>query len=530
MAVFYQTYRPQKFSEVIGQSSIVKTLQQAVASDKIGHAYLFTGSRGVGKTTLARILAKAANCNHLKDGNPCGVCDVCLNIANGSFLDVIEIDAASHTGVDNIRELIEHIRFQPSQGRTKVFVIDEVHMLSKAAFNALLKTLEEPPSHVLFILATTDIEKVPDTIISRTQRFDFRKITAEQIKQALEQIVKVEKLKLPSEAIDVIVENSEGGMRDALSQLSLAVHLDSSAKASDIHLLLGTTSRASVLELLNLISQGKTQDLAKFFEVQTQANFDAISFARKTLVILQEHLEVSLMGQAKVDKTQNADLITTFSLAQLLYVIRLFMRAYKEIDKALTPELPLLMASIEATLYLNPTEVVTANAGATAGAGTKKITESGVSAASITVNEVAPVFAPEQLENISKIEMAVPSEEVIQSNSDLNLTLDQIKEWWPGLVAEVKTVNSPLATLLKNSPIHEVKGNHVIVLVKYLFHKEQLENAKLRVVICNFLGKMAGGNVEFRVQISKDSVGEQIVDTATAVTDALKIFGGELVE
>ncbi len=516
MAVFYQTYRPQNFLEVIGQEAIVKTLQQAVASGKIGHAYLFTGSRGIGKTTLARILAKAANCNTLKDGNPCGICDICLNIANGSFLDVIEIDAASHTGVDNIRELIEHIRFQPSQGRTKVFVIDEVHMLSKAAFNALLKTLEEPPSHVLFILATTDIEKVPDTIISRTQRFDFRKITTDQIKKALQQIVKVEKLSLPEEAIDVIVENSEGGLRDALSQLSLAAHLDSSAKAEDIHLLLGTTSRSSVLELLNLISEGKTYELNAFFNKLTQANFDAVSFARKTLVILQEHLEANLSASSDGKNGAN-DLIASLSLAQLLYIIRLFMRAYKEIDKALTPELPLLMASIEAALFIKPNSTISVEK------GRSEQSSSAATASIISTSELVdipiqkqPVFATENIEP--------------EQDSDLNLTAEQVKEWWPGLVAEVKAVNSPLSTLLKNSPIHEVSGNRVSVMVRYLFHKEHLENAKIRVMISNYLGEKAGGNVEFRVVIQKDSVGEQIVDTASAVSDAIKIFGGELVE
>lgn len=516
MAVFYQTYRPQNFLEVIGQEAIVKTLQQAVASGKIGHAYLFTGSRGIGKTTLARILAKAANCNTLKDGNPCGICDICLNIANGSFLDVIEIDAASHTGVDNIRELIEHIRFQPSQGRTKVFVIDEVHMLSKAAFNALLKTLEEPPSHVLFILATTDIEKVPDTIISRTQRFDFRKITTDQIKKALQQIVKVEKLSLPEEAIDVIVENSEGGLRDALSQLSLAAHLDSSAKAEDIHLLLGTTSRSSVLELLNLISEGKTYELNAFFNKLTQANFDAVSFARKTLVILQEHLEANLSASSDGKNGAN-DLIASLSLAQLLYIIRLFMRAYKEIDKALTPELPLLMASIEAALFIKPNSTISVEK------GRSEQSSSAATASVISTSELVdipiqkqPVFATENIEP--------------EQDSDLNLTAEQVKEWWPGLVAEVKAVNSPLSTLLKNSPIHEVSGNRVSVMVRYLFHKEHLENAKIRVMISNYLGEKAGGNVEFRVVIQKDSVGEQIVDTASAVSDAIKIFGGELVE
>lgn len=524
MAVFYQIYRPKNFSEVIGQDSIVRTLQQAVSNDKVGHAYLFTGSRGIGKTTLARILAKAVNCNNLKGGDPCGVCNICTAIAGGTFLDVIEIDAASHTGVDNIRELIEHIHFQPTQGRTKVFVIDEVHMLSKAAFNALLKTLEEPPANVLFILATTDIEKVLDTIISRTQRFDFRKITADHIKSALEKIVKNEKLKLPAGTLDVIVENSEGGLRDALTQLSLAAHLDKSANIADVHLLLGTTDRAAVLELLGLISRGATAEMSGFFKTQIQANFDALSFARKTLVILQEHLEAALIDGVDGVAT---DLVKQFTVNQLLYIIRLFMRAYKEIDKATSVELPLLLASIEAALFMGGQ-----SSGSVGGVG------AGTNGVGNNFNQTMPTSTEkmESYQNQIPQKQAVFSYEEAAKESSVvnagNLDLDtaQVIAWWPELIASIKTVNSPLATLLKNSPIQEVSGNKVSVGVKYLFHKEQLEAAKIRTLVSDFLRQKAGGDVEFRVVIAKDSVGEHIADTAAAVTDALKIFGGELVE
>lgn len=526
MAVFYQTYRPKNFSEVIGQDPIVKTLQQAVSNEQVGHAYLFTGSRGIGKTTLARILAKAVNCNNLKRGNPCGTCEVCTAIASGNFLDVIEIDAASHTGVDNIRELIDHIHFQPTRGRTKVFVIDEVHMLSKAAFNALLKTLEEPPANVLFILATTDVEKVLDTIISRTQRFDFRRITSASMKLALEQIVKNEKLKLPDGALDVIVENSEGGLRDALSQLSLAAHLDSSASLDDVHLLLGTTPRAAVEELLRLIANGDTGELSVFFKGQTQANFDAVPFARKTLVILQEQLEAALTGpvSSRQDPVQ-------FDLNQLLYIIRLFMRAYKEIDKAASSELPLLLASVEATLFIQSSAqsgappVPPAAAGS---AGDSTPNERGGSSRPIIKMAAEAAVIAEQQAVFSHTVSAESRASGSATQPQLDMTL--VAGWWPELIANVKSVNSPLATLLKNSPLHEVSGHMVSIRVKYLFHKEQLEAAKMRTQISGFLKEKAGHDVEFRVVIAKDSVGEQIIDTASAVSDALKIFGGELVE
>src|SRR6185503_13162787 len=242
MAVFYRIYRPKKFSEVIGQDAVVRTIQNAAKDGSFAHAYLFSGSRGVGKTTMARLLAKAANCQNLKDGEVCLACASCLAIAAGNFMDLVEIDAASNTGVDNIRELIEQVRFQPSSGRRKIYIIDEVHMLSRGAFNALLKTLEEPPEHVIFVLATTEIHKVPGTIISRTQRFTFGRVSAEHTMAALADIAKQEKLKVSDDALQIIARHAEGSLRDGLSLLGKVATLGSSISAEDVALLLGLSS------------------------------------------------------------------------------------------------------------------------------------------------------------------------------------------------------------------------------------------------------------------------------------------------
>lgn len=217
----YRAYRPRTFSEVVGQQQVTETLKNEIARGRVGHAYLFTGSRGTGKTTCSKILAKAVNCPNQKDGEPCGVCDICRGIDDGSVLDVTEIDAASNNGVDNIRQLREEASFTPAQTKYRVYIIDETHMLSTGAFNALLKIMEEPPEHVIFILATTEVHKIPATILSRCQRFDFRRIRPEVIEGRLQEVCAREGIQLEPDAARRIARLSEGGMRDALSLLDV---------------------------------------------------------------------------------------------------------------------------------------------------------------------------------------------------------------------------------------------------------------------------------------------------------------------
>ena len=217
----YRKYRPKNFDEVVGQEHITATLKQEIASGRIGHAYLFTGSRGTGKTSCSKIIAKAVNCPNQQDGNPCGVCDICKGIDDGSVLDVTEIDAASNNGVDNIRQLREEANFTPAQVSYRVYIIDETHMLSVGAFNALLKIMEEPPEHVIFILATTEVHKIPATILSRCQRFDFRRISPSVIAARVRWVCEQEGIQIDPEAADLIASLAEGGMRDALSLLDV---------------------------------------------------------------------------------------------------------------------------------------------------------------------------------------------------------------------------------------------------------------------------------------------------------------------
>ena len=219
----YRKFRPDSFTDVKGQDHIVTTLKNQIAADRIGHAYLFCGTRGTGKTTVAKILARAVNCEHPVDGNPCGKCEACRGIAAGTSMNVIEIDAASNNGVDNIREIRDEVAYSPTSGKYKVYIIDEVHMLSIGAFNALLKTLEEPPSYVIFILATTEAHKIPITILSRCQRYDFRRISLNTIADRMRVLMEEEQVEVEEKALRYIAKKADGSMRDALSLLDQCI-------------------------------------------------------------------------------------------------------------------------------------------------------------------------------------------------------------------------------------------------------------------------------------------------------------------
>ena len=252
----YRTYRPQGFKDVAGQEHITTTLKNALKTGKVAHAYLFSGPRGTGKTTIAKIMAKAVNCENGPTDEPCNECETCKGITKGMVSDVIEIDAASNNGVDEIRELRDRVKYLPSVGKYKVYIIDEVHMLSTGAFNALLKTLEEPPKHVIFILATTEPYKIPPTILSRCQRFDFRGISVNEIIARLKEVVAVEKTEIDDEAIRLIAESAEGGMRDALSLLDQAISFSGTrVKVSDVHTVSGSVATEKMIELVHALQE-----------------------------------------------------------------------------------------------------------------------------------------------------------------------------------------------------------------------------------------------------------------------------------
>lgn len=343
----YRKYRSQTFDEMVGQEVVAKTLKQAVASKKISHAYLFSGPRGTGKTSAAKIFAKAMNCSHQADGEPCNNCDICHDITNGSLEDVIEIDAASNNGVDEIREIRDKSTYAPSRATYKVYIIDEVHMLSTGAFNALLKTLEEPTENVVFILATTELHKIPATILSRVQRFEFKAIKTKAIKEHLADILKKEGLSFDEEALSLIARRAEGGMRDALSILDQALSLtnDNDVSLEIAEEITGSISLRAldqyVADLLAHETQQALSDLDTIFN-----NGKSMSrFATDLLNYLRDLLVVQAGGE-NTHHGETFDKNLTLSQETIFQMIDVVTKSLPEIKNGTHPKIYAEMMTI----------------------------------------------------------------------------------------------------------------------------------------------------------------------------------------
>ena len=311
----YRKWRPQTFDEVVGQKHITETLKNQVKTGRLSHAYLFIGTRGTGKTTCARILAKAVNCLNPVDGNPCGVCEACRGISDGSVLDVVELDAASNNGVDNVRALREEAVFSPASVKKRVYIIDEVHMLSTSAFNALLKILEEPPEHLMFILATTELQKVPATILSRCQRHSFRRIDAPEIAEYLEYIAKQEDFSLSHDAAELIARLADGGVRDALSlldQCSAAKNIDVDA----VYSAMGLAGNRRTAELLEHILSHSTEPALELFNSLWMAGKDPVTLLGELSSLLRDSLMLQVApkgGQSLVSGSFDGETLKSFA-------------------------------------------------------------------------------------------------------------------------------------------------------------------------------------------------------------------------
>ncbi|HOU45922.1 MAG TPA: DNA polymerase III subunit gamma/tau [Candidatus Pacearchaeota archaeon] len=354
----YRKYRPKRFDEIAGQEEIVFTLSNSIKKNMVAHAYLFCGPRGVGKTTAARVLAKAVNCLNPDGVEPCNKCANCLAINKGSAVDIIEIDAASNRGIDDIRELREGIKYSPTNLKYKVLIIDECHQLSKDAANALLKTLEEPPGHAIFILATTEIHKMIPTIISRCQRFDFRKVSVTDTLKRLKEVAKAEKIKIEDDALELIASNSQGSVRDAQVLLAQAAAFGGkeNIKAEDIKNLLGLVDVKVLAEFFGFLVKGETKKSIEYLNSVFDKGYDPhefsndlINYLRQALLLkIDKSLINPLMANlTKEDIIQLNETIKETKEAFLHKALNVFMEAKNGIKFSPIPQLPLELAIIE---------------------------------------------------------------------------------------------------------------------------------------------------------------------------------------
>ncbi len=530
MTTLYRKYRPQLFSDLAGQEHIVQTIMNEVAAGTVAHAYLFSGPRGVGKTTMARLLAKAVECSQRKSGHsePCNTCSVCQEITDGHHIDVIEIDAASQTGVDNVREnIIDNAQFKPTTSPYKIFIIDEVHMLSTSAFNALLKTLEEPPAHVIFILATTELAKLPATIISRCQRFAFKRIGFDVMLETLAAICEKEKIKVDKDVLSRIIVKSEGGLRDAESLLGQIFSLNlKKVTANDVAALLPHSDTDSILTLLENLAAKTAQPALALVQTLVTAGqsvdqfmLDTLDVLRHVLVYTSTHtLQEELLDLDKEHLKRLKHVSDQLTAPEVVRVIDMFLRRRLETKTAPVPQLPLELLIVE--WCTSPTANAPTGTPAAAPARTPQIeptkTEEKPSTANISIEAKPEASVTPSI--TSTIKNAITQ---FTHGHSVATTLEQLQSKWNEVIDAVSTGTPSLTFILRMCRIKEVNHGGVILSVPYSLHKEKLEEPRNRRFIEEILEKKFAERIPLLCTVEAPAQEE---DLSALASD----FGGEV--
>jgi DNA polymerase-3 subunit gamma/tau len=513
----YRKHRPQKFADLIGQDHIIQTLTNALQAGTYSHAYLFAGPKGLGKTTLARLFAKALNCTGRVLGKdsfePCNKCVTCKEIVAGSNLDMIEIDAASNRGIDEIRELRDKIRFAPTRAKYKIYIIDECHMLTKEAFNALLKTLEEPPAHAIFILATTELHKVPATILSRTQSFEFKKASPENILKLLKKTTKSEDIKIDEDALKLIVRLSSGAYRDALSMLdqvsSLAKDGRSVIKLPEVQNTLGQTTEDEVWEFAENIANSERQKALKLVEKIYLDGKDLEYFTYETVSLFRKALlkkeDLSLDYEVSREEEKRIEDITGgIDVGKIIEIIEIMSTVIPKVKTSILGQLPLEMAVFELT----------------EGQQTQNSKLKSQNCNVKVKNEETIVVKEKKID-------VIENTATLSDNKNPKATFNP--EHWKEVVKIVKAHNNTVAALINGTVFHKTTDGQIILAAKFKFHAEQICNKKNLVVIESAVKEVTGKNYKVDCIVNKDldikkprEAEDELVDAAAEIFETVE--------
>jgi DNA polymerase III subunit gamma/tau len=527
--VYYRKYRPQTLGQLIGQDNIKETLLKAFQAGKLSHAYLFCGPRGTGKTSTARILAKLVNCEVLEGEKPCNKCSFCLSITDGSNLDLVEIDAASNRGIDDIRELREKVKLSPTSAKKKIYIIDEVHMLTNEAFNALLKTLEEPPEHVLFILATTELNKIPQTILSRVQKLDFKLATQTDLLEALKRVVDEEKLDIEDEALKLIAKRAEGSFRDCLKLLDQLASMGEKITLLSVEEALKSGQSEDVFALLESLAKKDTTLGLEIIKAQIEKGVNLKEFTQSLLENLRYVLFIK-NGATKLVEAELgveafaklAELSSKFSDQKTTQIINSLLESLEKLKFTSIPSLPLEIAVVESCNGSIPRVESVSEIQLKGNSETIKLTQ--------VVQE--NIRNPE-MNSGSGIPKLVLSDELILTDDVMNQDMATLKDKWQFVLETIKPYNFSLEALLKQAKLLSCNEGIVMLEVPYSFHQRILEAPKSRDLLESVLTDVLGKTARVSCVLGKRPVRvEEIANIELAQDDeiikvAAEIFNSE---